>query len=142
MSYHGKDSYFAVEDGVGSTLRAISPYITSVNFNQGNDQHDNTTQGAQGHTAQNGLTNGSIVVNGLYDKTAVTGSDTVLQSLIGIEATVGFEFGPEGNANGMTKKSGECNLETYALSAPVADLVAFTANFNISGSVTVGTFSA
>lgn len=142
MSLHGKDSYFAVEDSAGTTLRNLTPHITSIDFNQGNDQHDDTTMGKEGHTFRNGLTNGTITINGLWDKTASTGSDTVLQSLLGIEVTVGFEYGPEGNTAGQVKKSGECTLESYAESAPVADLVSFTANFNISGDVTVGTFSA
>lgn len=141
MSIHGKDAYFAVEDSASTTLRNISPYLNSVEFNQGNDQHDDTTFGQEGHTYRNGLTTGTINIAGLWDKTASTGSNTVLQSLVGIETTVSFEYGPEGNTSGLVKKSGECTLISYEESAPVADLVSFTASFNISGSVTVGTFT-
>lgn len=140
MSVHGKDSYFAVEDSAGTTIRNISPYLTAVDFNQENDTHDNTTFGAEAHTFQPGLTNGSISIKGMWDKTAVTGADTVLQSLLGVEITVGFEYGPEGNTAGMVKKSGECVLESYSESAPVADLVSFSASFRISGTVTKGVF--
>lgn len=141
MSYHGKDAYFAVEDSAGSTLRNVSPYVTSVNFDRGNDTHDNTTFGAEGHTFQAGLTNGKITVNGLWDDTASTGSQTVFNSLLGLETTVGFEYGPEGNGSGAVKYSGECVLESYNESAPVADLVSFAAVLTISGNVTTGTFS-
>ncbi len=142
MAIHGKDSYFSIEDSAASTLRNISPYVTSVDFNQENDTHDTTTYGAEGHTFLVGLTNGTIVVNGLWDKTASTGSNTVIQSLVGLDAvTVGFEYGPEGNTGTNVKYSGECVLESYSQSAPVADLVSFTATFRISGSVTQGTFS-
>ena len=141
MSIHGKDAYFSIEDGAGTTLRNISPYVTSVEFTQSNDTHDDTTYGQEGHTFRNGLTDGTITVNGLWDDTASTGSYTVFQSLIGIETTVGFEWGPEGNGSGAVKRSGECVVESYSESAPVADLVSFTASLKISGSVTVGTFS-
>lgn len=140
MSIHGKDSYFGVEDSTGTTLRNLTPYITSIDFNQENDTHDDTTMGAEGHTFRPGLTNGTIAVAGIWDKTATTGADTVLQSLVGVEITVGFEYGPEGNTAGMVKKSGECVLSSYNESAPVADLVTWTANFQISGSVTKGVF--
>lgn len=141
MSIHGKDSYFAIEDSAASTLRNISPYVNSVEFSQANDNHDDTTFGAEGHTFRNGLTNGTITVQGLWDDTASTGSHTVIQSLVGIEVSVGFEFGPEGNATGAVKLSGECVLSDYSQSAPVADLVSFSATFQISGGVTAGTFA-
>lgn len=141
MSIHGKDAYIAVEDSAGTTLRNISPYVNSTEFAQSNDNHDDTTYGAEGHTFRNGLTNGTFTIQGLWDDTASTGSHTVLQSLVGIETTVGFEFGPEGNGSGAVKLSGECVLSDYSQSAPVADLVSFSATFQISGSVTVGTFS-
>lgn len=140
MSIHGKDSYFGVEDSAGTTIRNLSPYLTSVDFNQENDVHDDTTFGAEGHTARPGLTNGTINIAGVWDKTATSGADTVLQSLVGVEITVGFEYGPEGNTAGMVKKSGECVLRSYNESAPVADIVKFTASFQISGSVTKGVF--
>ena len=140
MSVHGKDAYFGVEDSGASTIRDLSAYLNNIDFGQENDTHDDTTFGAEGHTFRPGLTNGTISIGGLYDKTALTGSDTVLQSLIGVETTVGFEYGPEGNAAAAVKKSGECVLESYAQSAPVADLITFSATFRISGSVTNGVF--
>jgi hypothetical protein len=138
---HGKDSYFAVEDSAASTLRNISPHVKNVEFNVGNDTHDTTTKGDEGHEFLPGLTNGTISVTGLWDDTASTGSQTVLSGLIGIETTVGFEYGPEGSTTGMVKYSGECVLSTYQESSPVDDMVAFSAEFNISGSVTIGTFA-
>lgn len=141
MTTHGKDMYFAVEDSAGSTLRDISPYLNSVEFAQENELADTTTAGAEGRTFRQGLTNGSISLAGLWDDTASTGSQTVLSGLVGLEVTTGFEWGPEGNATGAVKYSGECVLESYTESAPVGDMLAFTASLRISGSVTVGTFA-
>lgn len=142
MSIHGKDAYFAIEDGAGTTLRNMSPYLNNTEFTRSNDNHDDTTYGQEGHTYRNGLTDGGFTISGLWDKTADVGTYTVLKSLVGTEITVAFEFGPEGNGAGMTKQSGECVLATYVQSAPVADLISFTGQFKISGSVTDGTFSA
>lgn len=142
MSTHGKDAYFAVEDSGGATLRDLSPNLNNTDFTVSTDIHDDTGYGQDGHTKKGGLTDGSITISGFWDKTALTGTETVLASLVGLFAPVDFEFGPEGNASGAVKKSGKCVLETYTQSAPVADLIAFTATFSISGKPTTGTFSA
>lgn len=141
MSVHGSQTYFAVEDSAGTTLRDLSVYLDNVDFNRGQDTHDDTTFTRTGHTYRGGLTNGTIGISGMYDKTATTGPDVVLRSLVGKSDTVGFEYGPDGNTVGLPKFSGECVLESYNVSSPVADLVKFTASFNISGAVTDGTFA-
>lgn len=143
MTTHGSVGYFAVEDSAGSTLRNLSPYLTAINPNRSNDTHDTTCFGATGHTFAVGLTNGTISITGFWDKTASTGSAIVIPGLLGLKGmTVGFEWGPEGNANGNVKVSGECVLQNFDVSEPVADMVTFSATFQISGGVTTGTFSA
>lgn len=137
---HGKDSYFSVKDAANTTLRNISPYIFTIDFNQAVDPSDVTTKGAEGHVYRPGLTDGEIRITGIWDQTASTGSYTVLQSLVGVETSVGFEYGPQGNTAGQTKKSGECVLTQYDESSPMDDMVAFTATLKISGDVTLGVF--
>lgn len=139
---HGKDAAFLLEDSAASTLRNISDQLTNIAFNRSNDTHDSTTFGKEGHTFIAGLTNGTITIDGFWDKTASTGSATVLDSLMGLDAvTVGWEYGPEGNASLAVKYSGECVLASLDVSEPVADLVTFTAQLQISGDVTKGAFS-
>jgi len=139
---HGKDSVFLLEDSGAATLRNISPYVSSLDFNQSNDTHDTSTFGAEGHTFTTGLTNGTISLAGFWDKTASVGSATVLDGLVGLDtSTLGFEYYPEGNTTGNVKYSGECILQDLSYSSPVADLVSFTATLQISGSVTKGTAS-
>lgn len=140
MSTHGKDVYFAIEDSAGTTLRNMSPYLDSVDFNQKNDTHDDTTYGKTGHTYRGGLTDSTFSISGMFDRTLLVGPHTVLQTLVGLSSTVGFEYGPEGNVATKLKLSGECVMETYAVSAPVADLIKFTASFKISNAVTAGVF--
>lgn len=139
---HGKDAAFLIEDSAASTLRDISSQLTSISFSRSNDNHDTTTFGKEGHTFSNGLTNGTITLEGFWDKTATTGSATVLDSLVGLDAlTVGWEYGPEGSTSTNVKYSGECVLSSLDFSEPVADLVTFTCTLQISGDVTKGTFS-
>lgn len=138
---HGKDSVFLIEDSAATTLRDISIYVKTLEFKRSVDANDTTTKGSEGRTYRPGLTDGEISLTGLWDDTASTGSRTVLASLVGIEVTVGFEWGPEGSATGALKESGECVLTQYDESSPVDDMVAFTATLKISGDVTVGTFS-
>lgn len=143
MATHGKDSVFSVEDSAASTLRDLSSNLTNVAFGRSNDLHDTTAFGAEGHTFIAGLTNGTITLTGWADTTATTGTLTVLDSLLGLDAiTVGWEYGPLGNGSGAVKYSGECVLESLEVSDPIADLVSFVATLRISGDVTKGTYSA
>jgi hypothetical protein len=135
-------SYFSVEDSAGSTLRNLTTYITDVEFPRSQEVAETTTKGQAAKTYVQGHTDATITVNGRYDSTASTGPDVVLAGLVGDAGTVGFEFGPEGNANGATKYSGEAILTSYSISSPLSDVVGFTAEFQITGAVTKGTFSA
>lgn len=142
MSLHGKDTYFAIEDAAGTTLRNISPYTDSVETSWSNDIHDDTTFGQDGHTKRGGLVDGSISLGGVWDKTADVGPYSVFKTLIGNSDPVNWEYGPEGNASGKVKESGLGVVENYSESSPVADLVRWTATVQVSGVPTFGTFSA
>ncbi len=138
---HGKDAYFAIDD-TGATLRNISPYVNSTDVEYSQDLHDDTCYGAIGHSFAGGLTNGRITISGLWNDTADVGSRTVFKGLRNHPTPVDFEWGPEGSGSGAEKITGTCLVESYTESAPVADLVSFTASIQISGAVTDGTFSA
>ncbi len=141
MTIHGKDSYFSLEDSGAATLRNLSPYINTLTWSRSQDNHDTSCYGNEGRTFVSGLTNGTISLGGFWDKTALVGSATVLDGLIDLDTlTLGFEYGPEGNTATQVKYSGECILTSFEYSAPVGDLVSFTASLQISGVVTKGTF--
>lgn len=142
MAIHSKDAVFSLEDSAASTLRALTSDLTNVQFSRSNDTHDSTTLGVAGHTYIAGLTDGTITLDGFWTDTALTGTATVLDSLLGlIGTTLGWEYGPEGGTSGDIKYSGESVLETLDYTSPVADLVTFTATLKISGAVTKGTYS-
>ena len=57
------------------------------------------------------------------------------------EATSTFEFGPEGNASGKPKVTGEVVLSSYNVTYPLKEATKFTAEFMSSGSISdSGTF--
>lgn len=118
----------------------ISPYVNSVEFERDNDVLDSTCYGSGAHTFVGGLVTGKITVQGLWDKTATVGSQTVFAALVGVSSTTAFIWGPESTTTGNVKYSGTFVLESYAESSPVADLVSYTATLQISGAVTVGVF--
>lgn len=142
MTIHGKDTAFSLEDSAGTTLRVLDPYLNSVEFTRSNDTHDVTCFGAEGHVFVTGLTDGSISLEGFWDKTALVGTATVLDGLVDLDTpTLGFEYGPEGRTTGQVKYSGECILEDLQYSSSVSDVVNFSASLQITGTVTKGTWA-
>lgn len=138
---HGKDTYFSVEDSAGSTLRNLTTYLTDVTYSWSQDVAETTTKGQTPKSYVQGHTDATISISGRWDNTATTGPDVVLRGLIGDAGTVGFEFGPEGNTAADIKYSGECICTSYEVSSPLADVVGFTAEFQVTGAITVGAFA-
>lgn len=140
---HGNISYFSIEDSAGTTLRNITPHLKTAQFNWSQGENDVTTKdGLRAMKYRPGMRTATITLGGLWDDTASTGAQTVLASLFATEATVGFEWGPEGNAVGAVKYSGECMVSAYTEDSPQDDMVLFTATVRVSSTTTVGTFSA
>lgn len=118
----------------------FSANCNSITFERDNDTHDTTTFGATAHTYIAGLVDGKATIAGFWDKTVTVGSQKVFTSLVGLTAGGAFVYGPEGSTTGNVKYSGTAILESYTESAPVADVITFTASLKISGAVTVGTY--
>lgn len=131
MPTHGKTAQVTIN------AKDISPYVTSVTFERGNDTHDTTTFGSTSHSYIAGLIDGKMSVSGLWDKTALVGSEVVFNSMVGTAAGFPFVYGPEGSTAGNVKYTGTVVLDNYSESTPVADLVTFTAALKISGAVTL-----
>jgi len=131
----GKNASFQIDDSTG-TLRDLSANVTSVSFPASMDTADSTafqpTGGAKTYVP--GLIDHTLSIDGHYDS-ATNLSDEVLSSLVGYASTASFEFAPD-NTGGQVKYTGECILTAYEVSAPVADLVTFTASMQVSGVIT------
>lgn len=132
---HGKDSYFSVNSN------NLTTYCDSIDVGQDVEMAESTTMGAEAKTYISGLSDGKISIAGKWDNTATTGPDAVLAGLVGGETAVAFEYGPEGNATGAVKRSGNCFLTSFQTTSPLGDIVAFTAEFQVTGAITTGTFA-
>ena len=131
---HGKDSVFKLDNASGS-LTDISAFVNNVDFPETSDVAETSVLGASNKTYLVGLKDATIGLTGFFDATA----DAIFGAVIGQSATLSFEYSPEGTASGKIKYTGECILTNYELSSPVGDVVAYSADLQVSGAVTRGT---
>lgn len=133
--YHGKGLAFKIDNSAG-TLQTLTSFVDSVDFDNSVALGDTTTAGAEDKTFVSGQAEHGLSISGKWDDTASTGPDAVLFGLVGLETTSTFEFGPAGSTSGKVKYTGECFLTGYKCSDPVGGVVAYTADFKITGAVT------
>jgi len=132
---HGKGSYFAIDDSSPS-LRDISDSVSNVDFSQEIDNPEVTTFTVNDRVYIAGLVGATLSISGFFDDSATTGADVVLDSLVGLATSSSWEYGPEGNASGDIKYSGECFMNSYGISGSTDGVVEFTADFVITAAVT------
>jgi len=125
---HGKNTYISLD---GEDLTA---FTNSTTMNRSADALDTTTYGKNSKTYAGGLKDGSATIGGIYDNTAVTGPRAVIQPLIG--ATVEFVFRPEGTGAGKPEDTVDVVVTAYNESSPVAEMVQWTAELQLSDDVT------
>ena len=131
---HGKSSVFKLDNASGS-LTDISAFVNNVDFPETADVAETSVLGASNKTYIVGLKDATISLSGLFDATA----DAIFGAVVGQTATLSFEYSPEGTASGKIKYTGECILTNYAMSSPVGDVVAYSADLQVSDAVTRGT---
>jgi predicted secreted protein len=131
---HGKDSVFKLDNASGS-LTDISAFVNNVDFPETADVSESSVLGGSNKTYLVGLRDASIGLTGFFDATA----DAIFGAVLGQSATLSFEYSPEGTSSGKIKYTGECILTNYAMSSPVGDVVAYSADLQVSGAVTRGT---
>ena len=130
---HGKSTDFAIDDTGGSS-RNISDTLTDVSFPQTIDTAETTAFGSSNKSYIVGLKDTTISVSGIWDA-------TVDGYLSGTEpASRSFIFGPAGSTGGNVKYTGEAIITNYSQSNPVGDVVTFSADFEVTGAVTRGTY--
>lgn len=134
---HGKNSVFKIDNSAGS-LTDISTYVKDCSLSESVDVPETSTFGDSAKTFITGLSSATFSISGLFDATA----NTVLSGIVAATASKSFEYGPAGSANGAPKFTGEAILTSYSVTGDVADAVQFTAEFQITGAVTLGTYSS
>jgi predicted secreted protein len=133
---HGKATVFKV-DNSGGTLTDISNVLTDVTFPQTVETAETSAFGSSSKTYVVGLKDATISVSGMFDTTV----DAHLGGILGQAASVSFEYGPQGSTSPNAKYTGEAILTSYEKSGSVGDTVMFSAEFQVTGAVTLGTYA-
>jgi hypothetical protein len=125
---HGKDTVVSVNSV------DLSAFTNSTDFNTDADVHDTTTFGQSAHTFQAGLTTGTATLKGIYDSGA-SGPGKTLRPLLG-GASVTLLYKPEGTGTGKPSRSVSVVVKSYNESAPVADMITWQADLQMTGAIT------
>lgn len=125
---HGKGTVVSLN---GAT---ISGYSTSIEFTRSADSHDTTTFGKNSKVYAAGLKDGTAKLQGIYDSTAVTGPGALMRPLVGA-AAVTLVFRPEGTGSGKPEGEVSVLVTEFAESAPVADMITWTASLQFTGDI-------
>ena len=133
---HGKSTVFKV-DNSGGSLTDISNTLTDVSFPQSVDTAETSTFGSSAKSYVVGLTDSTLSVSGNFDATV----DAHLAAVLGQAASLSFEYGPEGSTAGYVKYTGEAYLTSYEKSGAIGDVVSYSAEFQVTGSITRGTYA-
>jgi hypothetical protein len=112
----------------------LSAYTNTSELNRTKDTHDVTTYGADAHAFSSGLGNSTGSLGGIYDNTTA-GPRDVLQPLIDAGAPVAVVRQPEGAGTGLPQDTVTAILNQYVETNPVAEMVAWTCQFQGTGSV-------
>lgn len=136
----GKGASFKIDDAAAA-LTDIGPYITSVDFPQEVAVLETTVLGDNDRTYIVGLKGSTISLAGHWDGGADPAVDVTLSGILGQAATVSIEYGPQGAVSGDIKYTAEAILTRYTITANVDGVVDWTADIQITGAVTRGTFA-
>jgi hypothetical protein len=133
---HGKNAVFKV-DNSGGSLTDISNTLNSVSFPREIETLETTSFGSSNRSYVVGFQDATISIEGSFDATV----DAHLAGILGQEASVSIEYGPEGSTSPNVKYTAEAFMTSYESSAGVGDIVTFSAEFQITGAITRGTYA-
>jgi len=139
---HGKSTQFTLDNGAG-TPTDISAYVDNVDFPLSIETHETTTFGDSAKDYLPGLKDATISLSGKWDPTLDAHLGTIYNNGGGLttgNGSLSFVFGPAGSTSGNIKYSGECFLTSFSVSDPVGDLVTWSADLQVTGAVTRGTY--
>lgn len=114
----------------------LSVYSTNVEFGQSIDSHDTTTFGDNAHEYTGGLTDGTCTIEGIYESVSVTGGPpAIIRPLIAAGANVVLVYKPEGTGSGKPIHTVTVLITSYDETAPVADMITWSCELQLSGTV-------
>jgi hypothetical protein len=111
----------------------LSAYTKNTEWSREADAHDTTAYGATAKQYNGGLLDGTVTISGTFDNTVTTGPKDSVEAIIGTNVT--FIYQSEGTGSGKPQKSVTVLVKTYKQTAPVADMVSWEADLQMSGAV-------
>lgn len=126
---HGRDTVVKLNDV------DLSLFTNATTFNDSTDSHDVTCYGADRKAYNSGLGDGTVTIAGVYDDGA-TGPRATIKPLKAAGTAVTFLFQPEGTGSGKAESSVSVIVTAYNESAPVADMISWTAELQMTGDLT------
>ncbi len=119
----------------------ISTYCSSATFSEELDEIETTTFGNTNRQFIAGFADATLSLEGFWDPT-LDGLMTTLTSAFkaGTIVSTPVEYGPAGSTAGSVRYSGNGVLTKYEKSNDVDGVTEWTADFHISGEVTVDTW--
>lgn len=132
---HGKNAVFKL-DNSGGALQDLSTYIDTTELQRAVENADVTAFGDGWDKSVPGVKSAKIPIGGPSDPVL----DAHMDAVFGQDATLTFEFGPEGSAVGKVRYTGECRIEDYAVKSPVKGRNEWSAGLVLDGALTRNTF--
>jgi hypothetical protein len=113
----------------------ISQYTNQCSMTDETAMHKITCFGASRDSYQTGLGDGSFTIGG-YSNDAAGGPRRTVKPLKAAGTSVLFLYRPEGTGSGKAQSSVQVFIKTYNESSPVADNYTWTAELQMSGTLT------
>lgn len=137
---HSKLSVIKIDNAAGS-LTDISAYTNSVQLPQELEEVDVTTFGQTSRQFIAGFAMATLTLGGNWDRTF----DGIMAGLYaayraGTVVSSTFEYGPEGQDTGDVRYTGEAVMLTWEKGSELEDQVTWSAEFRVSGTITVNTY--
>jgi hypothetical protein len=124
---HGRKTFISLN------ASDLSLFTTTSQLEKTADKHDVTTYGLDNHAYNGGLKDGTATMSGIYDNTAA-GPRAIVTALIGTVVTLVRR--PDGTGTGKAQDSVSVLVVKYNETNPVADMVTWSCDMQMSGPVT------
>lgn len=131
---HGKSAYFKISV-TGSTI-VLSSGLDDISYDREVETADVTTFGDGDRNFLPGLRTGTFQVSGHWASTYEIG----IHPLLGGSTLVTARYGPQGSGTGSPYRQVSTIITNYSVGSPVDDKVSMSLTFQMSGSVSTGTF--
>lgn len=117
----------------------MSQFANSFEFSRELDTHEDTRFGMNSKSYKGGLRDGTASVEGFYDNAVAPNPRSIFRTALNNGVTVPMVYRPEGTGSGRPTSTVQVLVTKYDESAPVGDLITFSAEIQFSGDITDAT---